>query len=279
MVRWFVFLVHSTVPTPFQGITFPISNPPWDWKKIAWPWFTKNCNLILWNNRLFIYAPCTDPTIRHTIRALEKNNATQKKRKYRQHGKEYEAFYKTCKYTLTLRVNGIKIWIIATFQKKNQDILGSKCKWALAECLCFWSGLCKHRLITRYFCVYIGGVSKVMLTDPGTMWHSRKSKNNLNSHLPWPLTSGMFVQVVGCLCILWSRLLSKLYRCSPICLEHHTYVCLNRIVLLWIVLLLRKLQAVSNLHSNLSPYFQSLSLLVNHVFHSLNITREFTRIS
>ena len=30
-------------------------------KKIAWQWFTKNCNLILWNNRLFICAPCNDP--------------------------------------------------------------------------------------------------------------------------------------------------------------------------------------------------------------------------
>lgn len=57
-------------------------------KKKAWPWFTENCNLILWNNRLFICAPCNDPKICHRISALEKNNATQKKRKYWQHSKD-----------------------------------------------------------------------------------------------------------------------------------------------------------------------------------------------
>ena len=37
-------------------------------------------------------------------------------------------------------------------------------------------------------------------------------------------------------------------------------------------LLLRQSYVISNLHSNLSPRFQSLSLLVNRVFYSLHIT-------
>ena len=37
-------------------------------------------------------------------------------------------------------------------------------------------------------------------------------------------------------------------------------------------LLLRQSEVISNLHSNLSPRFQSLSLLVNHLFYSLHRT-------
>lgn len=43
-----------------------------------------------------------------------------------------------------------------------------------------------------------------MLTDPGTMRHSRKSKHSLNSYLLCPLTPGVFVQVVWSPCILWA---------------------------------------------------------------------------
>lgn len=58
----------------------------------------------------------------------------------------------------------------------------------------------------------------------------------LTSRDPWPqkCLSNLFG-----VCILRSKLLSKLYRSSPGCLQYYTdeYLCLNRIGLLWKVLL------------------------------------------
>lgn len=102
--------LNSSHPFSRHNISYFQSSPGLEKKKkTAWQWFTKNCNLILWNNRLFICALCNDPTICHTISSLEKNNAPRKKRKHWQHGKEYEPFYKICIYKLILRLNGIKI--------------------------------------------------------------------------------------------------------------------------------------------------------------------------